>query len=475
MDKVRTRFAPSPTGYVHIGGLRTALFSYLWAKKNNGEFIIRIEDTDRERYIEGADKQLVDTLSKLGINSDKKIEHQSNRLKIYYKAIDKLLDKGHAYKCFCSAQRLEKLRQEQQDNKQVPKYDGHCRNLSSQEIEKKIDAGEKFVVRFKIPDNQIVSADDIVYGKISVKTDDLDDFIILKTNKFPTYHLANVVDDYDMRITYVIRGEEWLPSLPKHILLYQALDYHIPHFSHLPLLLNPDKSKVSKRQGDVAVEDFLNKGYMVEALINYVALLGWNPGDDREFFLIDQLVKEFSLDKINKAGAVFDINKLNWFNAEYIKRIIKQNDKRFEQLVTQTENLLAKNSHQAKKILRLFATRIDNLDQLINDSSFLFELPDYDKEMLIFKKSDLNKTKEGLNVSLGSLGKVHHSDWNQETINQTLQEIMTKRNLSPGDIFWPVRVACSGLEKSPSPTEILEFLGKDESLNRIKKAIKKIA
>lgn len=475
MDKVRTRFAPSPTGYVHVGSLRTALFSYLWAKKNNGEFIIRIEDTDRERYIEGADKQLVDTLTKLGINSDKKIEHQSNRLKLYHKAIDKLLDNGHAYKCFCSTERLEKIREQQQANKQVPKYDRHCLNLTKDEIEKKIEQGQKFVVRFKIPDNKTVVADDMIHGQISVKTDDLDDFVILKSNKFPTYHLANVVDDHEMRITYVIRGEEWIPSLPKHMLLYQTLDYHIPHFVHLPLLLNPDKSKLSKRQGDVAVEDFLNKGYMVEALINYVALLGWNPGNDREFFLLDELIKEFSLDKINKAGAVFDINKLNWFNSEYIRKIVKQNDKRFEQLVMQTEEFLGQDNHQSKKVLRLFASRIDNLSQLKEDSRFLFELPDYDKEMLIFKKSDLAKTKDGLNLALGSLGKIHHSEWNQQTIEDTIKDIMNKRNLSPGDIFWPIRVACSGLEKTPSPVEILEFLGKQEGLNRIKKAIKKIA
>lgn len=474
MDKVRTRFAPSPTGYIHIGSLRTALFSWLWAKKNKGEFIIRIEDTDRQRYIENADKQLVETFSKLGINSDKKIEHQSNRLKLYQKAADKLLDKGQAYRCFCSPERLEQVRKDQLAKKQVPKYDRHCQNLSDEEINKKIKSGEKFVIRFRIPDNQIIQAQDIIYGKISVKSEDLDDFVILKSNKFPTYHLANVVDDHDMRITHVIRGEEWLPSFPKHILLYQALKLAIPNFVHLPLLLNPDRSKLSKRQGDVAVEDFLEKGYVVEALLNYVAFLGWNPGDDREFFLLDDLIKEFSLEKINKAGAVFDINKLNWFNSEYIKRIVAQNDKRFDQLVASAERFFKNDTHQTKKVLRLFASRVENLAQLAEDSKFLFELPDYPKEMLIFKKSDLDKTKEGLNLALGTLGKIHHGEWNQDTINEHIQEIINKRALSPGDIFWPIRVACSGLEKSPSPIELLEFLGKDEGLHRIKIAIKKL-
>ncbi|MFA6307633.1 MAG: glutamate--tRNA ligase [Patescibacteria group bacterium] len=474
MEKVRTRFAPSPTGYLHIGGLRTALFSYLWAKKNKGEFIIRIEDTDRARYIEGADKQLIDTLSKFDINSDKDIQHQSNRIKLYQKASDKLLDNNHAYRCFCSQERLDKIRDEQQKNKQVPKYDRHCLNLSKEEIAQKIKAGEKFVVRFKIPDEQIISGQDIVYGKISVKSKDLDDFVILKSNKYPTYHLASVVDDHDMRISHVIRGEEWMPSFPKHLLIYNALNYHLPIFVHLPLLLNPDRSKLSKRQGDVAVEDYLNKGYVVEALINYIALLGWNPGNNQEFFLTKELIKEFSLEKINKAGAVFDITKLNWFNAEYIKKIITQNDKRFEQLISETEKFLGKNSHQAKKVLRLFNSRIENLAQLAEDSKFLFELPDYQAEMLIFKKSDLAKTKEALNLALGTLAKIHHSEWDQNTIDNSIKNIIAKRSLSPGDIFWPLRVACSGLERSPSPGELLEFLGKEEALLRINKAIKKL-
>jgi len=475
MEKVRTRFAPSPTGYLHIGGLRTALFSYLWAKKNKGEFIIRIEDTDRERYIEGADKQLIETLSKLGINSDLEIKHQSNRLKLYQKAADKLIAHGYAYRCFCSPERLDKVREEQQKNKQVPKYDRYCLNLKAEEIKEKIDSGHKYVVRFKIPEDQIISGQDTVYGKISVKSQDLDDFVILKSNKWPTYHLASVVDDYDMRITHVIRGEEWLPSFPKHILIYNALGYAIPASAHLPLLLNPDRSKLSKRQGDVAVEDYLSKGYIVEALINYVALLGWNPGDDREFFLLQNLIKEFSLDKINKAGAIFDITKLNWFNAEYIKKIIAQNDQRFLQLVDETEKFLGRNGHEAKKVLRLFASRIDNLSQLAVESDFLFSLPDYKKEMLVFKKSDLAKTKEAMNLALGTLGKLHHSQWDQNTINSAITNLIDKRKLSPGDIFWPLRVACSGLERSPSPAELLEFLGKEEAMARVKKAIKKLA
>ena len=475
MIKIRTRFAPSPTGFLHIGGLRTALFNYLFAKQNNGEFILRIEDTDQQRLVEGAAEALLDTLETLGLKPDGKIEHQSQRLNLYKKAVDRLIKKGHAYPCFCSSERLEQVRQEQQANKQVPKYDGRCRNLSKEEVAQRLKSvGDKHVIRFKIPENKIVEAGDIVYGKISVKTEDLDDFVLIKTDNYPTYHLANVVDDYTMGISHVIRGEEWLPSLPKHILLYQALSYPLPEFAHLPLLLNPDKSKLSKRQGDVAVEDFLKKGYLPEALINYVALLGWNPGNDEELFLINKLIKEFSLEKVNKAGAVFDVNKLNWFNAEYIRRIITAASERYQQLIKQSQIYLPKHEDRAEDVLKLFGSRINNLSEISELGGFLFELPEYPADMLVFKKSDQQKTDQGLNLSLGSLAKINEGDWKLENLNQTLEDIAGKHGLTPGDIFWPVRVALSGQEKSPSPSEILESLGKEESLRRIKLAINKL-
>ena len=474
MEKVRTRFAPSPTGFLHIGSLRTALYNFLWAKNQKGKFFLRIEDTDRERLVEGAQEQLINILKTMGLDFDDEVVVQSTRLKLYRKAVDKLIEKGQAYYCFCSPERLEKLRADLSAKKQVPKYDRACCNLSHDEIKQKLNSGIKPVVRFKIPDNQIVEASDKVYDKISVKTKDLDDFVILKSNNFPTYHLANVVDDHDMRITHVIRGEEWLPSLPKHILLYDALGYDKPNFVHLPLLLNPDKSKLSKRQGDVAVEDYLKKGYLPEALLNYVSLLGWNPGNDREIFIISDLIDKFSLEKINKSGAVFDINKLNWFNAEYIKMIIKQAGKRFDQLSDQASTFLD-NPKRSKDVLKLFASRINNLAELKDMSEFLFKLPDYQTELLVFKKSDWDKTKNGLNLALGVLGKIADSDWYVDKLNDSLNNIASQHNLSPGDIFWPVRVAASGLDKSPSPTEILEFLGKNESLNRIKIAIKKMS
>ncbi|RJQ33941.1 glutamate--tRNA ligase [Candidatus Parcubacteria bacterium] len=472
--KLKTRFAPSPTGYLHVGSLRTALFDYLFAKKNKGEFALRIEDTDRERFVEDAQEKLLAVLAKMGLEHDGDMMVQSLRLDTYHKQINKLIKDGHAYYCFCSQERLEKLRQEAQAKKEVPKYDGLCRHLKPEEAQAKIDKGESYVVRFKIPENKIVEAKDLVYGKISVKTQDLDDFVILKSDKYPTYHLANVVDDHEMKITHVIRGEEWLPSLPRHILLYQAFGYEPPAFVHLPLLLNPDRSKLSKRQGDVAVEDFLAKGYLSQALINYIALLGWNPGNDQELFTIDQLIKEFSLERINKAGAIFDINKLNWFNAEYIKAIVEQGGSRYQQLVEQTAEFIPEHKDRIDDLLHLFGTRINNLSELKVMSEFLFNLPNYPAEMLIFKKSDREKTTQGLNLALGTLGKVEDKLWQEEKLNTLIQNVAEEHKLSPGDIFWPIRVALSGLEKSPSPVELLVFLGKNESLSRIKQAIAKL-
>ncbi|PIZ65531.1 glutamate--tRNA ligase, partial [Candidatus Roizmanbacteria bacterium CG_4_10_14_0_2_um_filter_36_9] len=332
---------------------------------------------------------------------------------------------------------------------------------------------QKYVIRFKIPEKQTIEAKDLVYGSIKVQSEDLDDFIILKSDQFPTYHLANVIDDHEMQISHVIRGEEWLPSLPKHILLYQALNYNQPNFVHLPLLLNPDKSKLSKRQGDVAVEDFLAKGYLPQAILNYVALLGWNPGDDREFFSIKELIKNFSLEKINKAGAIFDLNKLNWFNAEYIRQIIAKRGEDYQNLINQTKKILPDHSDQVENLLKLFGSRLNYLAELKELSPWLWQLPDYPTQLLIFKKSDQEKTKQGLKEVLELLTTTDQKKWTRENLDQILQQAV-KNGLTAGDIFWPTRVALSGLEKSPSPAEIMEFLGKEESLERINQALGKL-
>ena len=325
----RVRFAPSPTGYLHVGGLRTALYNYLFAKRNNGTFVLRIEDTDRNRYVEGAVENLIKALNWAGLNYDEGPEVggnfgpylQSERLDIYKKYADELIEKGKAYYCFCTPERLKSLKEEQEKQK-LPqaKYDKHCLHLSKEEIANNLAAGIAKVVRLNVEQNHTIKFDDIIREHVEFESNNVDDQVLIKSDGYPTYHLANVVDDHLMKITHVIRGEEWLSSTPKHVLLYDAFGWERPIFAHLPLLLNPDRSKLSKRQGDVAVEDYRDKGYLKDALINFVALLGWNAGDDKEFYYMDELIYSFSLERVNKAGAVFDLQKLNWLNAEHLQQ-----------------------------------------------------------------------------------------------------------------------------------------------------------
>lgn len=462
MSKIITRFAPSPTGYLHVGSLRTALYNFLFAKNQKGEFVLRIEDTDQKRFVSDAEKKLVLVLEKLGLKPDNKIIRQSERLKIYQELAQKLVAEHKAYYCHCSPERLAKLREDQQAQKQVPKYDGHCRSLG-------LSQSKDSVIRFKIPFSTTIEVEDRLHGKISVKSSDLDDFVILKSDGFPTYHLANVIDDHEMKISHVIRADEWLPSLPKHKLLYQALGYDLPEFVHLPLLLNPDKSKLSKRQGDVAVEDYLDKGYLAEAILNYVALLGWNPKNNQEIFSFDELIAAFSLDNLNKAGAIFDLQKLNWFNAEYIRQIYHKDSKK---LVSLAKKYLPGHEDRVEGVLKLFASRLNYLAELKDLSAFLWHLPDYPSDLLIFKKSDKIKTKKGLTLAALKLSGL--KNWKLDHINSALEQVVTENNLTNGDVFWPVRVSVSGLDKSPSPGEILEFLGQTESLERINKGIEKV-
>ena len=324
---VRTRYAPSPTGYLHVGGLRTALYNYLFAKQHQGKCLLRIEDTDQTRKVEGAVENLIDVFDWLQIHFDEGPHvggHlgpyvQSERLEIYRVHLRMLVNSGHAYPCFCTSERLDEMRKWQAAQSQVPKYDRRCFSLSKAETEQRIAAGEPHVWRMAVPDGRSVVVADIIRGDVSFETSTIDDQVLLKSDGFPTYHLANVIDDHLMEITHVIRGEEWLPSTPKHILLYEFFGWTPPRFAHLPLLLNADRSKMSKRSGDVAVEDYRRKGFLPQALINFVALLGWHPSDDREIFSLDELIREFSLERVNKAGAIFDLAKLQWVNAEYIK------------------------------------------------------------------------------------------------------------------------------------------------------------
>jgi len=324
---VRTRYAPSPTGYLHVGGLRTALYNYLYARQHGGSFVLRIEDTDQTRKVEGAVENLIDVFGWLGMVFDEGPHIggacgpyvQSERLSTYREHLQHLSDVGHAYACFCTSARLEEMRRQQTTSGRLPMYDRRCRNLSKDVAQRRMAAGEPHVWRMSVPDGQRVIVSDMIRGDVSFETGTIDDQVLLKSDGFPTYHMANVVDDHLMQISHVIRGEEWLPSTPKHALLYQFFGWQIPQFAHLPLLLNADRSKMSKRSGDVAVEEYRKNGFLPATLLNFVALLGWHPRDDREIFSLDDLVREFSLERVNKAGAVFDLAKLRWMNAEYLK------------------------------------------------------------------------------------------------------------------------------------------------------------
>jgi glutamyl-tRNA synthetase len=470
MKKIVTRFAPSPTGYLHLGGLRTALYSWLWARKNNGTFILRLEDTDQGRFVEGAEEKLKAVLHQLGLDHDEYYK-QSDRLDLYRATAEELISKGLAYRCNCTSERLDEMRKKQSEAKQAPKYDGHCRELN-------LAAEGQYVVRFKIPADQTVTYQDTIRGEMKLATSELDDFVLLKSDGWPTYHLAMLVDDHAMGITHVIRAEEWLPSLPKHALLYDAMGWERPEFVHLPLLLNPDKSKLSKRQGDVAVEDYLTKGYLPAALINYVSLLGWHAADDREFFSLEELKAQFSLERLQKSGAVFDVEKLNWYNSHYIRQAVEQNIPAYYQevLAFVRENVLPDVEESLlERIIKVYSARLEYLMLLKERSSYIFSLSDYPAEMLVFKKSTKDATTKGLTAAIKALTEVNVTRWiSVEQLETLLKEVATTEGLSFGDVLWPVRVALSGVEQSPSPAELAWILGREETLRRLESASKKL-
>ncbi len=443
---------------------------------------MRIEDTDRSRYVEGAVENLIDTLNWAGIRFDEGPEtggeygpyFQSQRLDLYNKYAGKLIEQGKAYRCFCSPERLQKLREEQQRLKlpQV-KYDKHCLNLTKEEINAKLDAGEKFVVRLNVEPGQTVKIEDVVRGTVEFNTDNIDDQILIKSDGFPTYHLANVVDDHLMKITHVIRGEEWLSSTPKHILLYEFLGWEKPVFAHLPLLLNPDKSKLSKRQGDVAVEDYRRKGYLKEALINFVALLGWNAGDDQEFFTMDELIEKFSLERVNKAGAVFNIEKLNWLNGEHIRH--KTVDELLPMLKEELNNSkYAENTYTdeyLKSVIEAMHERITFIKDIIEKSFYFFERPEsYDEKMI--KKRWKEETPELLQKLIDEFEKLENPE--KEDFEKAMRGLAEKLEIGVGKLIHPVRLALSGVGQGPGIFDLIYILGKEESIERIKIALQKI-
>ena len=481
---VRVRFAPSPTGFLHIGGLRTALYNFLFARKHGGVFILRIEDTDRTRLVEGAVEALIHTLDRLGIiynegpivdngTLSEKGSHgpyiQSKRLDLYREHVQRLVDAGHAYYCFCSKERLDELRSFQQASKQQTKYDRACVQLSSSEINHRLSQDESYVIRMKIPDG-ISQFHDEIRGTITVANSEIDDQVLLKADGFPTYHLAVVVDDHAMQVTHVIRGEEWLSSVPKHLLLYQWLGFDLPVFAHLPLILNPDKSKLSKRQGDVTVEDFLAKGYLEETLINFVSLLGFNPTADREIYTQEEWIESIDLSKINKSGAVFDERKLLWMNGHYIQAMTGSALANRVKMFIRREGDI--DMTLLEKICEIEKTRMSLLTEIDQYSSPYLSLPTYELSILAWKKSDLQDAKVQLTTVRKFLPTISDAAWSSpQLIDEALKRYITQRELQNGNVLWPLRAALSGSERSAGPHELLWVLGQEESLRRIDHAL----
>ncbi len=478
--KIRTRFAPSPTGELHVGGLRTALYNYLFAKANKGDFVLRIEDTDRERFVEGAKERLIDILEQFGITPDESINHggkfgsylQSERLNLYKKYVQELLGKGLAYYAFDTPEELEIMREEQQAAKQQPKYDRRALELSNEDIKTKLDAGEPHVVRMKIPEGETVFTD-IIRGEIKINNNTIDDQIILKSDGYPTYHLAVVVDDHLMEISHVIRGEEWIPSTPKHIILYNMFDWDVPEFAHLPLLTNEQKAKLSKRHGDVSVEDFTAKGYLTEALLNFIALLGWNPGDDKEIFSLKELIKEFKLEKVHKGSAVFNREKLAWMNSQYIKNTDSDDLANIILPSLELESWFDKDLFKLNSVIDLFKERLDVATDIVAKAEFLYNLADYDTNILIFKKSDQDTAIKALELAQDIIESTEIKS--ADKLRDIFDDKREKLELSRAEVFWPLRVAVSGSEQSPDVFDIIILLQKEETLKRINIALAKLA
>jgi glutamyl-tRNA synthetase len=471
---VRTRFAPSPTGYLHVGGLRTALYAYLFAKQHNGALILRIEDTDQSRKVEGATEKLIEALQWAGVNYDEGPGKdggygpyiQSQRLPIYHEHVRQLREQGNAYRCFCTAERLEQLRAAG-----GTMYDRHCRTIPAEEAEQRAANGEPHVVRMKIPDEGEIRFHDEVRGDVTIACSTIDDQVLLKTDGFPTYHLAVVVDDRTMAVTHVIRGEEWLPSTPKHILLYRYFGWETPKFAHLPLLLNPDKSKLSKRQGDVAVEDYRAKGYLKEALVNFVAFLGWNPGDEREIFSLEQLVKEFTLERVGKAGAVFNIEKLNWMNQQHIK--VKPET----ELLPLIMPLLREKGWDSLPeqyllaVIGLMKERVVVTDEFVTSCPYFYEEPTaYDETSRA--KNWKPETPEHLSLLKGRLETLPVFD--AASIEAALRVTAEEVKTGAGKLIHPMRLAISGAANGPSLFHMAEVLGKEAVLRRLTQAMETI-
>ena len=485
MSQVRLRFAPSPTGYLHIGGLRTALYNYLFAKANNGKFILRIEDTDQTRFVEGAIENLIDSLHWSGIEYDEGVfvedhkvvqkgQHgpyiQSERLDIYKKYVDQLIEMGHAYYCFCSKERLDNLRDEQKIKGLVPKYDGLCRSLSLDEARKRIENGEEYVVRLRLPHNTDIKFHDLVRGDISINTSDIDDQVLLKSDGYPTYHMAVVIDDYLMKITHIVRGEKWLSSTPKHVYLYEVFGWEKPVYVHLPTVLNKDRKKLSKRQGDVSVDDFKSKGYLPEGLINYLALVGWSPEDNEEILSMEDMIDKFSFERVSNAGGIFDKDKLDWVNGHYIRSssIEEITDLSIPYLI-EAGLIDEKFAEEKREWLEILVDSvregISHISQIIEHVEFIFK-----NEIVIENEDALKMLKVETTPSLlqaikEELESIDEID--EDYSNKFMKIIQKETGIKGKNLFMPTRVALSGSLHGPEFAKIIYLLGKENIIKRI--------
>lgn len=481
MSQVRTRFAPSPTGRMHVGNLRTALYAYLIAKHENGSFMLRIEDTDQERFVDEALGIIYRTLEKTGLIHDEGpdkdggygpyVQSERNAQGIYLKYAKQLIEQGDAYYCFCTRERLESLKASVGE-KEIAVYDKHCLHLSKEEVQAKLEAGEPYVIRFNMPTEGTTTFHDDIYGDITVPNNELDDLILIKSDGFPTYNFANVVDDHLMGITHVVRGNEYLSSSPKYNRIYEAFGWEIPTYVHCPLITNEEHQKLSKRSGHSSYEDLLDQGFLTEAIVNYVALLGWCPQDNQEIFSLEELVKVFDYHHMSKSPAVFDIQKLKWMNGEYMKAM--DEEKFYEMALPYIKQVITKDL-DLRKIAHMAKTRIEVLPDIPALIDFFEAVPEYDVSMYTHKKMKTNPE-----ISLEVLEKIlpvlkNQEDYSNDALYELLCGFAKENGYKNGQILWPIRTALSGKQMTPAgATEILEVLGKEESLKRIQAAVEKL-
>ncbi|MBI3458737.1 glutamate--tRNA ligase [Candidatus Azambacteria bacterium] len=463
-SKIRVRIAPSPTGQLHFGTARTALFNFLFARANNGVFLVRIEDTDVERSKKEFEKDILDNLTWLGISWDEEIIRQSERKKIYHPYIKKLLEKDLAYYCFCQAEDLEAIKAEQMSRGEAPRYSGHCQSIKPEIAQERITQGEKSIIRLRVPQKNI-EFEDLVKGKITYDASLFGDFVIAKNEDEPIYNLAVVIDDFESRISHIIRGEDHISNTPKQIIIQKMLDFPRPHYIHLPLILNPDRSKMSKRKNITSIKDYREDGFLKEALINFIAFLGWNPKTNTEIFSLEKLITEFSIKGIQKAGAVFNLQKLEWFNNYYIKHLPLET--LFELSKDYFQN--CQDKEKIKKIISLQKDRVKKLSEFKTNSKFFFELPNYEGQLLIWKNSPNDLILNNLKKIKSEFEKINNSDFVFINLKKIIDGLVGESG--SGEIYWPLRTALSGLKESPPPLEIAEIIGQKESLIRIEQAM----